>query len=269
MEMKTPFFVNLPIRYIKETPAYLDYFIEQGLAPELGIDSFSMDDVSREEHEQIAAKLRKAGLSCAVHLPFFDLHPGSMDLVILKASRKRLAQALDIAALYAPAHMIGHGSYVETSYKAFRELWRTRCIETWTELLTARPGHAPLYLENVFETAPDELTEIVAPLAHLGVGICMDIGHQHAFGGGAVRKDLQAWVEAFAPYLKHLHLHDNKGEGDSHLGMGKGDIDWELFFRCLQSEGLRPGITLEPHSPESLASSLEFMAARPEWFALS
>lgn len=265
--MQPPFFVNLPIRYIKENSDYLGYFMEHRLAPELGIDAFVLDEISHEEHEHIATKLRGAGLACAVHLPFFDLHPGSMDAAILEASRKRFGHALDVAAIYEPAHMIAHGSYVETSYKAFRELWRTRCIETWTELLSARPDHAPLYLENVFETAPDELTEIVAPLARQGVGICLDIGHQHAFGGGFAKKDLPAWVQAFAPYLKHLHLHDNLGEGDSHMGMGKGDIDWALLFRCLKDEGLRPTITLEPHSEESLKTSLAFMAEHPEWFA--
>jgi sugar phosphate isomerase/epimerase len=35
------------------------------------------------------------------------------------------------------------------------------------------------------------------------------------------------------PRLKHVHLHDNHGQSDQHLPVGKGSIDFDPFFEAL------------------------------------
>ena len=53
-----------------------------------------------------------------------------------------------------------------------------------------------------------------------------------------------------------LHLHDNRGEKDSHLAIGKGSADFAGLFQLVGENGLRPTITLEPHEEETLWQSL-------------
>ena len=71
----TRFFINLPLRVIKSEPGRLDEYIKRGIAPEIGLDALSLDATSEKEHYAIAKRLKDAGLSVGIHLPFFDLQP--------------------------------------------------------------------------------------------------------------------------------------------------------------------------------------------------
>lgn len=263
------FFVNLPLRYIARDPQYLAQVILRGLHPELGMDATCLDALDQAWHQETAARLRDAGLSCAIHLPFMDLSPGALDPRILDACRSRLIQAGEIARIYAPRHLIGHSWYFRDLYRNFAETWQANAAGTWETLLRSWPDHPPLYLENVFETSADSLAGLLRTLAARGVegvGACLDLGHWHSFALGFRRRNLDHWLDALAPFLGHLHLHDNTGTDDHHLGLGRGAIPWDQVFSGLASRLLRPTLTLEPHTPEDLNHSLEFVSSHPEWF---
>jgi len=263
------FYVNLPLRYILRKPEYLDTIVSRGLHPELGLDATALDLLDQAWHRETADRLRSAGLSCTVHLPFFDLQPGALDSRILEATRSRLSQALDVASIYGPRLLIGHAWYFENLHRVFFPTWLANSADTWEGLLRSWPGHPPLYLENTFEPAPSPLTSLVETLAGRGlqsIGLCLDLGHWHCFAQGSLQHDLDHWLDAFAPHLRHLHLHDNLGDRDRHLGLGQGSIPWDLLFAGLKARNLRPTMTLEPHSAEDLDHSLEFVAGHPEWF---
>lgn len=266
------FFVNLPLRYIAREPQYLSTFLERGLHPELGIDAQALDSLDLDWHHGVAARLAAAGLSCSVHLPFMDLAPGARDSRILATTRTRLHQACDIARIYGPRHLIGHAWYFENLHHYFYADWLATAAATWEGLLASWPGHPPLYLENTFEPAPAPVVELLETLAGLGlegIGVCLDLGHWHSFAQGHLRRDLDRWLDAFAPFLRHLHLHDNTGADDHHLGLGQGSIPWAAVFAGLEARNVRPTLTLEPHSARDLAHSLDFMASHPEWFPAS
>ncbi len=78
----------------------------------------------------LPARLTTAHLPCAVHLPFFDLQPGSLDDFILEATRKRLESAKIIAEIYGPVHLVAHAGYTGL-YVEFYEEWLKRARETW------------------------------------------------------------------------------------------------------------------------------------------
>jgi len=92
--------------------------------------------------------------------------------------------------------------------------------------------------------------------------MCFDIGHWFSAADGSRLKNLPRWIAEAAPRLEHLHLHDNHGCDDEHLGMGRGLIDFDEFFALLEAHNLRPGRTLEAHSPDSLDASLQWLSLR-------
>lgn len=259
-------FVNLPLSYLAARPEALDRLAARGLWPELGLDAASLDSLPERWHADAARRLAAAGLRPGVHLPFYDLRPGSGDACILSASRERLARAATIARIYAPTHMIGHPSLNSPLPPDTHEAMRERCRETWLTLLADWPDHPPLYLENTFDAAPDELAALVADLAPAGCGVCFDVGHWHSFAGGSRRKDLGRWLDRLAPHIGHLHLHDNAGDCDEHLGLGAGKIPFTAFFARLDKLGVKPTATLEPHSEEALDRSLSYLERRPALF---
>ncbi|MEW5772778.1 MAG: TIM barrel protein [Thermodesulfobacteriota bacterium] len=263
------FFVNLPLSYIAREPEYLAAFIARGLHPELGLDSRALDALAPAWHQETASRLQDAGLTCSIHLPFLDLQPGALDPGILAATRARLLHALDVARIYAPRHLIGHAWYFETLHRTFYDVWLTNAADTWEAVHNSWAGHPPLYLENTFEPMPEPLVELLGMLAGRGlqgIGLCLDLGHWHSFAQGVRLRNLDRWLDAFSPFLGHVHLHDNSGADDHHLGLGQGDIPWAEVFSGLAARGLSPTRTLEPHTADDLEHSLAFISGHPEWF---
>ncbi len=251
-------FVNLPLSWVARDPAWLDRFVADGLAPELGIDTFAVQELAPDWHRDTARRLSETGLPCAVHLPFFDLHPGSFNDSVLAASRDTLLRAAELAALYGPRHMVGHAAFDHSQHDGAVAQWLERACGTWTAVLAA--CDAPVRIENTHE--------LVDALAlHFGAraGICFDAGHWHSFARGVQRRDLRRWLDAFAPRLAHLHLHDNDGSDDQHLGLGTGSIPLDDLFGGLLARGLHPTATLEPHDEASFAVSRAWLAARKQY----
>ena len=259
------FFVNLPLRYIHADKKYIDYFIEHRLQPELGLDVIALETLDLAWHRAIAGVLRDAGLACAIHLPFFDLQPGSIDDGILDATRRRLAGACAIARIYQPRHLVAHAGFTDI-YEEFYSQWLERCCATWHAFMRDWPDHPPVFLENVYEENPQPLGDLLDRIAADRMGVCFDTGHWHSFSQGAHLKNLRQWLTGLALHLRHLHLHDNDGGFDQHRGLGQGLIPWEEFFTTLLELRLRPSITLEPHSQAAIEHSLSFISEHQDWF---
>jgi sugar phosphate isomerase/epimerase len=263
------FFVNLNLRKAYHDPAVLETFFAREVNPELGLDPVLMDMVDLDWHRAMAEKIAQRGLTPSLHLPFFDLQPGSADSLVRQACRERLRLAMHVARIYEPTHMVGHVKYDHLLYMNTYGQWRDRAVDTWRAAMDAWPEHPPLYLENTFEPDPATVAGVVEKLHEERpgrAGLCLDVGHWYSFSEGCRRGNLDAWLDAFAPLLSHLHLHDNDGSFDQHKGLGQGDIPWEAFFEGLEARELAPTVTFEPHSDDAFEAAMAFVAGRPEWF---
>ncbi len=260
------FFVNLPIRYIAEDSSYLDYFFKNRINPELGLDAIALDYLDQAWHQDLSQKIQDLGLQCSVHLPFHDLQPGSLDDLILQATRDRLKKSLDMAVLYQPKYLVGHANFIPIYSNIFSK-WLGRAAETWRQVLRAWTGNAPLYLENVRENDPRPLSDLLSELSEYRAYFCFDLGHWSSYGGGSHYQNMTAWIQTMGPFLRHMHLHDNDGIADQHLGLGQGEIPWFELFAGLEFLELTPGFTLEPHTKEDLEATLSYMQKHFAWFS--
>lgn len=267
-------FVNCNLRVADRRPELLDRHLRDRTPPELGLDPVLMEAKSPDWHRFMARRLDAANLARSLHLPFFDLQPGSADVLVRQATCDRLCQAMETAALYQPAHLVGHGAYDRFLYARSFPDWAKRAADTWARALAAWPEHPPLYLENTHETDPATVAGLVAALRSrlpdsqaARVGICFDVGHWHSFAAGRHRQNLDEWLAALAPYLGHLHLHDNDGSFDHHLGPGQGAIPFDSLFDLLDHHDLHPTATFEPHTDDAYARCLTFVAQRGERLA--
>ncbi len=259
------YFTNLPLRYITQDQSYLDFFLTYRINPELGLDAIAMDEIEESTHREIAENLQQASLPCSIHLPFHDLQPGSIDNLILNATRERLKKSIQIAKLYNPQFMVAHTNFIPL-YENFFPQWLNRAVRTWMSILDDWPDHPPLYLENVRETDPRPLNDLLSELSDYNVKFCFDVGHWASYGSGSRYRNLSHWIQTMGPFLRHLHLHDNDGLEDLHLGLGQGKISWVELFGGLELLELSPTFTLEPHTKEDLETSWTFMKKRFSWF---
>ncbi len=259
------YFTNLPIRYIEEDRSYLEFFLHYKMRPELGLDAISVDECEESVHREISQELKNASIPCSIHLPFHDMQPGSIDRLILNSTRERLKKAICIAQIYEPEYILGHTNFFPL-YINFFPLWLSRAVQTWEEMLKEWPEHPPLYLENVREADPRPLNDLLSELKECNVKFCFDVGHWASYGSGLQYNNLSHWIQTMGPFLQHLHIHDNDGIEDLHLGLGQGIIPWVELFSGLELLELSPSFTLEPHAKEDLEISWTFMKKRSSWF---
>lgn len=253
--------VNIPFTMLYES--YLPRFLSMGINPEIGVDAYALDRYASTGFERIGDALRERELSITLHAPFQDLFPGSVDPAVREVTLYRFGQTLKILKFFRPKAVVCHAGYDEKRHSYIRKDWLEKSLETWSWMAArVRNEGSRLMLENVFEKEPEELQELFEGLADFDVGFCLDVGHATAFG----HKPLEYWLRVLAPYLAHLHLHDNNGRRDDHMALGQGGIDFVNLFTSLKSvKGELPIITLEPHREEDLVPSLEYLKSRLLW----
>lgn len=84
-----------------------------------------------------------------------------------------------------------------------------------------------------------------------GMGLVLDVGHAQ------ICRTLGEFLSC--PELAHVHLHDNSGENDEHLPLGKGCIDFRPILKTIQNRGITA--VLENKSEKGVWESLERLKA--------
>jgi sugar phosphate isomerase/epimerase len=253
--------INAPAIMLKD--GLLDKFVAWRANPEVGLDAQALDKLSSEDIVRLGNRFEESGLKPTVHGPFLDLAPGALDQKVLEISRQRYHQALEIAGRFRAEHIVFHPSYDNKRHQFYREQWLELNEATWIPLAhRARELNVRMVLENTYEETPEVLATLFETLAPHGVGFCFDLGHASAFG----RVPMFDWLEAIGHYLAAVHLHDNHGDRDEHLAVGRGSIDFRSFFQWLVDHGIRPAVvTLEPHTEADLAPGLKALAELWPW----
>lgn len=86
-----------------------------------------------------------------------------------------------------------------------------------------------IVLENVFDDDWELLLDVYKKVDHPNFKLCLDIGHAHCYSSVDVRE----WAKALAPYVTHVHVHDNLGDRDAHTGLGRGNLPYQQVLENL------------------------------------
>lgn len=245
--------VNMPFQMLVDE--YLDMVLEEGINPEIGLDCFVLDRFSRNEFRDVADVLRGAGLSVTLHAPFFDLRPGALDRKVREVTVERLRQVFDLVPCFQPRSVVCHAAFDERYYVSHEQQWLENSRDTWRGFVEeAAEAGTRIALENVYEDSPTSLGLLLDVFrGSNNICFCFDTGHFNAFS----RSDLDAWMDVLGSRIGQVHLHDNHGGADEHLPVGEGTFPFQRFFQLLEERGIRPIVTLEPHTQEDLWRTLE------------
>ena len=104
------------------------------------------------------------------------------------------------------------------------------------------PDDMTVCLENVLEPEAALLTQIVRGVDDPRLRICLDLGHANTF---ASKEPPEAWLRACAPFLSHVHLHNNEGGRDLHAALMDGKMDCAALLRLLAQLAPEATCTLE------------------------
>jgi sugar phosphate isomerase/epimerase len=174
------------------------------------------------------------GLNYSVHAPFADVNIASPSNTILKAMLKRLEMSIvHASALNAYVWVFHPGAKTGISmfYPGMDWLQNRKTAQRLYRI--AEEHGVKIALENVPEPFPfvmksvehftrfyDEVNE--------DIDMALDVGHANLNG------QTESFLETLADRIVHVHVSDNNGESDQHLGIGYGKIDWQNLANMLR-----------------------------------
>jgi sugar phosphate isomerase/epimerase len=185
-----------------------------------------------------------------LHAPFNELFPCAIDLQARELAARRYRQAMDLAVGYGIKKLVIHGGFQPFMY--YPVWYVEQSIVFWKEFVETVPEDMVLCLENVLEPEPYLLKDIVAGVNDPRLRLCLDVGHVNAYSEIPV----ETWVEDWAPWLSHYHIHNNDGSADTHQPLFAGSMDFKGLLA--QIRDLTPDATLTMELYES-ESSLTWM----------
>ena len=193
--------------------------------------------------------------SKSVHGPFADLCLGSSDKMIREVTRNRFEYAYDVAKKLKAQNLVLHHGYVpKTSYPPN---WIKRSFTFFDDFFANKSNDIKIHLENVLEFDSDMLFEVIEGLQGKNIDVCLDIGHAHCNSKISVVE----WIKRLKGKIGYVHMHDNNGFEDEHLGLGMGNIPLDEVCEVLEQYSPQAIWAIESKT-DHIQKSIDWMMTR-------
>jgi len=249
--MKSNLFVHIPIQQLGIRLATL---MEKQLQPEIACHEAALDQLDFHLLKNAAAQLHQQGLVTTLHAPFSGFSSGSGRGRVTDHSHRIVEQSLTLAAMMNSCRIVFHPGLAFASSVKSQQQWLDNSIPFWSRHLEqAREQNTVICIENIWEQHPEYLLRLLQEMASPVFGHVFDIGHWNLF----VETPLAVWLDRIGPYIKHLHLHDNRGNTDDHRVLGEGEAPLLELYQWFRATPVKPTLTLENRRFHESLQSLE------------
>ncbi|MCR4772471.1 MAG: sugar phosphate isomerase/epimerase [Oscillospiraceae bacterium] len=177
----------------------------------------------------VAEKMRSAD-RFTFHAPFNELCPAAIDPLAVELAERRYTQAFALASRLGINKIVVHSGYIPLIY--YKSWFTERSVEFWKRLLDGVGSDVVLCLENVMEDEPELLTNIVRSVNDPRFMMCLDVGHAHCESSLPVTE----WIDCMKEYIRHVHIHNNRGEKDEHAALFDGTLDMPEALKKLEKD---------------------------------
>jgi sugar phosphate isomerase/epimerase len=171
--------------------------------------------------------LAAAETDLCVHLPFDQVVATAVDR-LNDAIVAYLADLLDWAG--------GVGARKAVLHATMRNPHDTDQRPTFADQLRAIAGAGDeagveVVVENVGHQARGLPLSVLGEVAReTGTAVCFDVGHAYMED----RSDgIERFLGEYADLVSHLHVHDVRGRGDTHLPIGAGEVEYDRLSEYL------------------------------------
>ena len=225
-----------------------------------------MDDPERQEEIIAGYRAYREGgdgaegspngfFSDTMHGAFLDVTIHSDDPLIRDASMLRIHQSMETAKGMGLKGVVFHtGRLAGFRAAGYLSNWRDRNEAFFRELAGKYPAQQ-IYMENMFDEAPDILAGLAEKMRDVeNFGVCLDYAHAMIS-----RCPGREWIEALAPYIRHMHINDNDLQNDLHLAVGAGKVDWREFDHLIRQHRVKAPVLVEVSGYEAQRESLQYM----------
>jgi len=216
------------------------------ILPQLGVKYVEVVDdglhALNEKRVKVLKNLKTDyGLEFTVHAPFADINIGSPNSLLLRLMLKQLEKSIQHAKLLDSLLWIFHPGLKTGLTYFYPDLeWNVNRESVKKLLSLARKYEVKIGIENVPEPFPfllkrvDDFTKFFSEFEE-HVGLVFDVGHANING------QIKDFLLTFSRQIIHIHVSDNKGDMDAHLGIGHGVINWKEvaeLIRQINYDGL-------------------------------
>ncbi|MCW4046423.1 MAG: sugar phosphate isomerase/epimerase [Candidatus Bathyarchaeota archaeon] len=206
---------------------------------------------------------KSKGIKYTVHAPFADMNIASPSKPVLKATLKRLEESLSYASgLDAKLWVFHPGSQTGISSFYPGEEWKQNLESIRVLHETAENLGVNLAMENlpqkygfIMKNAEDFI-KFYRETSLNDIGMALDVGHANLEG------TTENFLRKLPDKIVHIHLSDNMGMNDQHLGVGYGKIDWQRFAETLKDIAYDKTLMIESveHVKESFKNLKQLLA---------
>jgi sugar phosphate isomerase/epimerase len=234
----------------------LDFAIRHGFQGiELSSYHFWPERLRADDVARLRAGIAQHSMRLAIHARHRGISFGAHDTTLRRGFVEELQATIRFAAALGGDVVVAHvGEIVPPAHHptSSEQTLRQEAFQFAVDSLArcapvADDCGVRICVENVQLRPTEVITSfadhlrLIETIGHAAVVCALDTGHAHVNGG------IQACIQAFGPRLQHIHLHDNHGEKDEHLEVGKGAIRFAEFAPFLQH--FHDVIALETRSP--------------------
>jgi sugar phosphate isomerase/epimerase len=161
------------------------------------------------------------GVDIDIHLPFKQVVATAVpeyNEAIVKYQQRLLSWAGDVGARKA----VLHGTVRNTSDTALRPTFAdqlSRIVDV------GREHGVEVVIENVGHQRRGLPLSVLGDLAsEAEAPVCFDIGHAYMEDGN---DGVERFLSGYADLISHVHVHDARSRGDTHMPVGAGEIDFD------------------------------------------
>lgn len=195
-------------------------------------------------------------LDFVVHAPFAGMNIAVPSPVLQRPILRRLEKSISYAGQLGCRLWLFHPG-LKTGLSPFHPGldWKLNLDSVRALLRIARKQDVQIAIENVPEPHPfvmksiQDFSRFYDDLED-DIGMVLDVAHAN------LNRQIQDFFRQFPEKIVHIHVSDNDGVRDQHLGIGYGSIDWGGVAKEIRRAGFGNVIMLESieHVEESLES---------------
>jgi len=203
---------------------------------------YARPEIIEKKKKEIMDALASYNLGLLSHLPwYFSIaHPYQR---VQNAINTEIVSAMQVAASLGAKNMTIHTELSISPSAQGRKKMIENSTATLKELHKKAQGFGiDLLLETIAPKACtfDEYKQI---FSQVDMGMTLDIGHVET----NYPQKFEGFYREFKDRIRHIHIHDGKGE--NHIPIGAGKIDFEAIVKTLK-RSYDSTITLEVHAED-------------------
>lgn len=198
----------------------------------------------------------------SLHGAFMDMAPGSPDSLFAQATKKRSIQSMHLARELNADIVVFHANFLAMIRdNEYRIGWTNRTIDFFGPIAEyAQSLDLTIALENMWEFDPAIIRAVLEGVNSPALKACLDVGHAHLFS----KIPFTDWLDEIGDWVEYVHMNNNYGDLDNHLGLDDGVLDYQKILPQLRDLPEPTRMILEIENIADIERSLQL-----NWLALA